>query len=94
MSWNQKSLDMKVFVICEVLKSTKFRSEAATKSVLYERVFLEISQNSQGNTCAIVSLLIKLQAWVRLFQYILMKSTEAAVRDHILQLPFSGFLYR
>ena len=30
--------------------------EAATK------VFLEISQNSQGNTCARVSFLIKLQA--------------------------------
>ena len=37
-------------------------SEAATRGVLCERVFLEISQNSQEDTCAIVSFLIKLQA--------------------------------
>ena len=38
--------------------------EAATGDVLSEKVFLEISQNSQGNTCARVSFLIKLQAKV------------------------------
>ena len=37
-------------------------SEAATRDVLYENVYLEISQNSQENTCARVSFLIKLQA--------------------------------
>ena len=37
------------------------RVEAATRGVLCERVFLEISQNSQENTCARVSFLIKLQ---------------------------------
>ena len=37
-------------------------TEAATKGVLQEKVFLEISQNSLENTCARVSLLIKLQA--------------------------------
>ena len=37
-------------------------SEAATRGVLCKKVFLEISQNSQENTCAKVSLLIKLQA--------------------------------
>ena len=36
--------------------------EAATGSVLQKKVFLEISQSSQENTCARVSLLIKLQA--------------------------------
>ena len=38
-------------------------SEAATRDVLYKKVFLKISQNSQENTCARVSFLIKLQAW-------------------------------
>ena len=38
------------------------RSEAATGGVLSEKVFLEISQNLQENTCARVSFLIKLQA--------------------------------
>ena len=37
-------------------------SEAATRSVLWKKVFLEISQNSQENTCARVSFSIKLQA--------------------------------
>ena len=38
------------------------RTEAATGDVLYEKVLLEISQNSQENTYARVSILIKLQA--------------------------------
>ena len=37
-------------------------SEAATRGVLLKKVFLEISQDSQENTCARVSFLIKLQA--------------------------------
>ena len=34
--------------------------EAATRGVLQKKVFLEISQNLQENTCAKVSFLIKL----------------------------------
>ena len=37
--------------------------EAATRGVLYEKVFLEIKLNSQENICARISFLIKLQAW-------------------------------
>ena len=36
--------------------------EAATRGVLLKKVFLKILQNSQKNTCARVSFLIKLQA--------------------------------
>ena len=36
--------------------------ETATGDVLYEKVFLEISQNSQKNSSARVSFLTKLQA--------------------------------
>ena len=36
--------------------------EAATRGVLWKKVFLEILQNSQENTCTRVSFLIKLQA--------------------------------
>ena len=43
---------------CTKLKFTK----AATRTVLYKKVFLEISQNSQENTSARASFLIKLQA--------------------------------
>ena len=38
------------------------KPEADTGSVLQQKVFLEISQNSQENTCARVSFLTKLQA--------------------------------
>ena len=37
-------------------------AEAAARGVLWKKVFLEISQNSQESTCVIVSFLIKLQA--------------------------------
>ena len=37
-------------------------TQAATSAVVYKKVFLEISQNSQENTCASVLFLIKLQA--------------------------------
>ena len=37
--------------------------EAVTRGVLWKKVLLEISQNSQENTCVRVSFLIKLQAW-------------------------------
>ena len=37
--------------------------EAAIRCVLWKKLFLEISQNSQENTCARVSFLIKLKAW-------------------------------
>ena len=39
------------------------RMEAVVGSCSIKKVFLKISQNSQENTCARVSLLIKLQAW-------------------------------
>ena len=48
-------------------------AEVATGGVLYKKVFLEISQNSQENKCARVSFLIKLQA------YFIKKETLAQV---------------
>ena len=39
-----------------------FCSEAATRGVLCKKVFLEISQNLQENTCGRVSFLLNLQA--------------------------------
>ena len=42
---------------------TFFRNaEAVARRCSVKKMFLEISQNSQGNTCARVSFLIKLQA--------------------------------
>ena len=47
----------------------KWFAEAATGGVLYDEVFLEILQNSPGNTCARVSFLTKLQACFSLQLY-------------------------
>ena len=38
------------------------QGKAAIRGVLCKKMFLEISQNSQENTCARVSFLVKLQA--------------------------------
>ena len=47
---------------CRFLQVIFLFAEAATRGVLKEKVFLEISQNSQENTCARDSFLIKVQA--------------------------------
>ena len=41
--------------------------EAVAQRYSVKKAFLEISQNSQENTCARVSFLIKLQAWPTTF---------------------------
>ena len=41
--------------------------EAATGGVLSEKVFIEISQNSQENTCDRVSFLIKFAKCIKMF---------------------------
>ena len=40
-------------------------SEAAARGALQEKLFLEILQNLQENTCVTVSFLIKLQAFIK-----------------------------
>ena len=45
----------------------KCSSEAVAQRCSVKKLFLEISQNSQENTCARVSLLLKLQAKVSNF---------------------------
>ena len=42
---------MYIFVVLIILKDIQ-DTEAATGDVLWEKVFLEISENSQENTCA------------------------------------------
>ena len=46
-----------------VLKSSFAMTEAVVRRCSVEKVFLEILQNSQENTCARASFLIKLQAY-------------------------------
>ena len=43
------------------------KSEAVAQTCYVKKVFLEILQNSQENTCARVSVLIKLRLWHRCF---------------------------
>ena len=46
-----------------IKRPAPWNKEAATGCVQCKEVFLKILQNSQENTCARVSFLIKLQAW-------------------------------
>ena len=48
---------------CDKVKTKQKKTlEAATRGILCKKLFLEISQNSQENTCARVCFLIKMQA--------------------------------
>ena len=49
-------------VLPRTWRETELDIEAAAQRCSLKKVFLEISQNSQENTCARVSFLIKLQA--------------------------------
>ena len=51
-----------LYWLCVFATGYVYLSEAAIGAALSEKVFLEISQNSQENNCARVSFLIKLQA--------------------------------
>ena len=75
--WQINSLDM----LHERMggKTANSWPDAATVGVLWKKVFLEISQNSQENTCARVSFLIKLQALACNF-----------IKKEILTQVFSG----
>ena len=50
-----------ILIILTILISANSSTEAATRGVQCKKMFLEISQNSQENTCANASFLIK--AW-------------------------------
>ena len=52
-------LDIENFILQDV--PLMFRTEVVVPRWSLEKLFLEISQNSQENTCARVSFLIKLQ---------------------------------
>ena len=47
-------------IASRIFQTNTVKPEAATRGFLLEKVVLEISQNSQENTCAIVSFLIKI----------------------------------
>ena len=63
-------VNINVLIKCQKQKSFRIlwkillTTEAATRNVLYRKVFLEILRNSQENTLVRVSFLIKLQASV------------------------------
>ena len=61
--WRNSLQKLNSHIVIEKWKVFLLYPEAATGGVLQEKVFLEILQNSQENTCARVSFLIKLQAW-------------------------------
>ena len=70
------------------------QAEASTGGVPWKKVFLKISQNSQENICARVSLLIKVMTWslqfylkrdsgTRVFLWILWNFQEYIFREYL-----------
>ena len=55
------STNTSFFRITDIFLKTDDPTEAARRGVLQKMVFLKVSQNSQENTCARVSFLIKLK---------------------------------
>ena len=62
--WTQRKFLMIILkvIISYISFIISFTTEAATRGVLLKKVFFKMLQNSQENTCARVSFLIKLQA--------------------------------
>ena len=88
-----KCLWNRIFCLLELAFLVK--PEAAARGVLWKKVFLEISQNRQENTCARVSFLIKLQALGRLRQALAQAfSCEFCEisKNTFLQSTFGGLL--
>ena len=73
--WYQTKMKMRLIIVST---SFYFTSEAVVRRCSVKKVFLEISQNSQENTCARVSFLVKLQASSLQF-YFIKKETLAQV---------------
>ena len=67
-------------------------SEAVVQMCSVKKVFLEISQNSQENTCTRVSFLIKLQAWG--LQLYLKKSLAQVFSCEFCGISKNTFSYR
>ena len=78
-------------------------AEAATRGVLWKKVFLEISQNSQENTCVRASFLIKLQAQAcnfikketltQVFPYEFCEISKSTFFTEHLRATASGFVW-
>ena len=66
--------------------------KAVTPTYFVKKVFLEISQNSQENTCAKVSILIKLRA--RFCNFIKIETLAQVFSCEILEFSKSTFSYR
>ena len=60
-SGSKQCKPMKTYTESLSCRKKKLDTEATTRGVLSKKVFLKISQNSQENTCARLSFLIKLQ---------------------------------
>ena len=59
-----------------------------------KKVFLEISENSQENTCARVSFLIKLQASASAINFIKKETLAQVFSCEFCEIPKNTFFYR
>ena len=66
-------------------------SEAVVRRCFVKKLFLEISQNSQENTCARASFLIKLQAAFAASESITITDMQGTLTEEIFQTTRSFF---
>ena len=66
--------------------------ETAVQKCSSKKVFLEISQNSQGNTCSKVSYLIKLQAWA--YNFVKKETLAQVFACEFCEISHNTFSYR
>ena len=67
-------------------------SEAVSQRRSVKKVFLEVSQNSQENTCARVSFLIKLQVWA--WNFIKKETLAQVFSNEFWEISKNTFSYR
>ena len=95
------SIFLSYWLIQQMIRKTKiFISEVVAQRCFVIKVFLEISQNSQENTCARVSFLIKLQAlnlwWMLLSfkRYFIVNKKHALEISHFRSWVFIIFKHK
>ena len=77
-----------------IQKKNWYSSEAVTQRCSVKTVFLEISQNSQKNTCARASFLIKLQAEAEACNFIKKEALEQVFSCEFCEISKNTFFDR
>ena len=88
------ALDISTYMFYTKDNTKTDNMEVATRCALFKKVFLEISQNSQENTCVRACFLIKLQACVKFLRTPFLQNTSGRLLLAVESLTFvEGFIH-